>query len=188
MADAIRVVSEAVKQRLDTALGTDAVYIGPLDDDGAKDHLVVLFLYRIAVNADLRNTRHAVPSPIAGDPPIETDRALPLDLYYLLTAGDPQTGGEPTSLETLGTAIQTLNDSPNFTGVNLHDEVVRLTLDPLTSEEMSRIWTLFPTANYRTSVIYLASPVWIYPAIFTPPAAAVVQEPHRIGQRPVEAL
>lgn len=188
MREAIRVVSEAVKKRLDDVLGTDAVFIGPLDDDGAKDHRMVLFLYRVAVNPDLRNTRHLVPPPVPADPPVDTDRALPLDLYYLLTAGDPQTGGEPTALETLGTAIQTLNDTPTFTGTNLNDEVVRVTLDPLSSEEMGRIWNLFPTANYRTSVVYLASPVWIYPAILPPPGAAVVEEAHRIGQRPVERV
>jgi len=182
-ADAIKTVSAAIKKRLDDVLGTDAVYIGPLDDENSKDHAMVLFLYRVAVNADLRNAPHLVPSPIAGDPPIETDRALPLDLYYLLTAGDPQTGGEPTALGTLGKAMQALNDWPNFTGASLKGETVRLTLDPLTSEEMSRIWTLFPTANYRTSVVYLATPVWLDPAVFVPPGAAVVREPHRIGER-----
>jgi hypothetical protein len=43
-------------------------------------------------------------------------------------------------------------------------ETVRLTLDPISNEEMGRVWTLFPTENYRTSVIYIASPVWIDPA------------------------
>ena len=40
---------------------------------------------------------------------------------------------------------------------------MQVSLEPLSTEEMSRIWTLFPTANYRTSVAYIASPVWIDP-------------------------
>jgi hypothetical protein len=40
----------------------------------------------------------------------------------------------------------------------------------LSTDDSSRIWALFPTANYRTSVAYLASPVWIDPP--TPEATA----------------
>ena len=42
-------------------------------------------------------------------------------------------------------------------------ETIHVTLEPLSTEESSRIWALFPTANYRTSVAYVASPVWIDP-------------------------
>ena len=52
---------------------------------------------------------------------------------------------------------------------------VRVSLDPVSTEEMSRIWTLFPTANYRTSVAYVASPVWIDPD--QPPAGAAQASP-----------
>jgi hypothetical protein len=50
---------------------------------------------------------------------------------------------------------------------------------------MSRIWTLFPTANYRTSVVYLATPVWIDPAHIAATGAPVVEEPHTLGQAAV---
>ena len=36
-----------------------------------------------------------------------------------------------------------------------------VTLEPLSTEEASRVWTLFPAVNYRTSVGYIATPVWI---------------------------
>ena len=40
----------------------------------------------------------------------------------------------------------------------MSQETVHVSLEPLTTEETSRIWALFPTANYRTSVAYLATP------------------------------
>ena len=65
---------------------------------------------------------------------------------------------------------------PDLTGVGVDHETVHLTFEPLTTEEASRIWALFPTANYRTSIAYLASPVWIDPVVPEPVAARVVQD------------
>jgi hypothetical protein len=186
--DAIQVVSKAVVEVVNAALVRQAipggVFVGPLDDPDANGHAAVLFLYRVAVNADLRNSAHTVPAAVEGDPPLVHDGALPLDLYYLLTGGTAQTGGElDTGLRVLGFAMQALNDSPYLLGLPVQGETVRLTFDSVSSEEMSRIWALFPTANYRTSVIYLASPVWIDPAtsrLVGPPVTADVR---RVGPR-----
>jgi DNA-binding response OmpR family regulator len=57
------------------------------------------------------------------------------------------------------------NSVLNIQGPRLQSETVRITLEPLTTEESSRIWALFPAANYRTSVAYLVSPVWIDPEV-----------------------
>jgi hypothetical protein len=183
--DAIQLVSKALEDFLNVALDdkvTGGVYVGPLDDDDATGHAVVLFLYRIGINADLRNTRHVVPAQTPGGTPTSYDGALPLDLHYLLTGGDSQTGGElGVGLHALGYAMQALNDAPNLVGLAVQGETVRLTLDPVSSEEMSRIWTLFPAANYRTSVAYVASPVWIDPATVRAPGAPVVDESYRAG-------
>lgn len=184
--DAIQLVSKAIEEFLNAAFARQniegEVYVGPLDDDDADGHAAVLFLYRVAVNADLRNTRHEVPSQALGGPSVAHEGALPLDLYYLLTGGTSKTGGErDAGLHTLGFAMQALNDSPVLVGLPVQGETVRLTLDPVSSEEMSRIWTLFPAANYRTSVVYLASPVWIDPAVVTAPAPPVVAERYQAG-------
>lgn len=186
-ANAIQMVSKALQSRLAYALRKDVseVYLGPLDDADAANAGAVLFLYRLATNSELRNTAHLIPGSIPNDPPVLSKNALPLDLYYLITAGNRETGGESNSLVTLGTMLQALLDSPTLTGVDVLGETVRLTLDSVSSEEMSRIWTLFPTANYRTSVVYLASPVWIYPEFQPGEAPPVTQEPHRFGQKPL---
>jgi len=180
-AAAIQIVTKALQDRLDAAIGT-GVYVGPLDDPNASGAKAVLFLYRVALNADLRSREHVVASPIPNDPPIVHERSLPLDLYYLFTAGTSQTGGELDALGVLGQAMRALNDSPFIEGVPVKGETVRVSIDPIGSEEMSRIWTLFPTANYRTSVVYLASPVWIDPERPRSFGAPVVEEPHGVGQ------
>jgi hypothetical protein len=64
---------------------------------------------------------------------------------------------------------------------------VRVSLETLTTEEASRIWSLFPTANYRTSVTYLATPVWIDPEQPPASAARVVQDKLLGGQKAMEA-
>lgn len=178
-ANAVERVTKALQDVLSAAIGP--VYVGPLDDPQAAGSKAVLFLYRVAVNPDLRNSTHAVPPQNPGDPPIVSENSLPLDLYYLLTPGDAQAGGELAALATLGQAMQVLQASPNLTGVPVQGETVRVTLDPISSEEMSRIWALFPVANYRTSVVYLVTPVWIDPAAAAVTAPPVTSEPHRIG-------
>ena len=73
----------------------------------------------------------------------------------------------------LGFVLQALQGEPELTGTAVQHETVRVTLEPLTTEEASRIWALFPEANYRTTIAYLATPVWIDPAVPDPVAARV---------------
>jgi hypothetical protein len=179
-ANAIRVVTKALQDFLTPIVGD--VFVGPLDDPNASGAKALLFLYRVAVNADLRSSPHFVAPADPAQAPTIYENSLPLDLHYLLTAGTAQTGGELDALRILGLMMQALNDAPNLVGLPVQGETVRLTLDPVGSEEMSRIWTLFPTANYRTSVVYLATPVWIDPGVPRTPGAPVVEEPHVVGQ------
>lgn len=185
---AINRVTTALKALLDDSLkaenggAAETVFVGPLDDAGASNFKMLLYLYRVAVNADLRSCQHVVSAAQPDQPPTVFEGSLPLDLYYLITAGNRTAGGELSDLLLLGRAMQALNDTAVLSGFSLQNETVRITLDPVASEEMSRIWTLFPTANYRTSVVYLATPVWIDPARPQPAAQPVVDEPHRVGQ------
>lgn len=153
------------------------VYVGPLDDPDAAGAKLILFLYRIVPNPSMRNTEHTVPSLTPPPAMITYQDSLPLDLYYLLTLGDAS--GEAADLEQLkflGSAIQLLHRDSLLTGADVGHEPVRLTLDPLSNEDMSRLWALFPTVNYRTSVAYLASPVWVDPRAPAAQAANVVQD------------
>jgi Pvc16 N-terminal domain len=74
-----------------------------------------------------------------------------------------------------------LNERPLFAGSAVDNEPVRLSLYPGTSDELSRVWALFPDQNYRTSVLYLASPVWIDPDAARAEAPPVVFDRKRTG-------
>lgn len=188
--NAIHNVTQALEAVIVQAIGPKKiVHVGPLDDPPASDASLVLFLYRIAANADLRNTPHTSPVMAADDVPVVYDRALPLDLHYLLTVGAKAISDELGGLDLLGAAMQALEETPYLVGAAVGGDVVRVTLDSVSNDDMSRIWALFPALNFRTSVAYLATPVWIDPKSPRTRGTPVVQEPHRIGQTPrVESL
>src|ERR1043166_264104 len=98
--NAINRVTTALKKLLDDSLSAvngnaaETVFVGPLDDPNSGGFKMLLFLYRIAVNAGLRSSEHVVPPSTFGDPPTVYKTSLPLDLYYLITAGTQNSGGE----------------------------------------------------------------------------------------------
>jgi hypothetical protein len=179
-------VTEAMRGRLQGALAASGVpgtvFVGPLDDTDASGAALILFLYKIVPNASLRNREHRLAS--AGAPPVQVfHNSLPLDLYYLVTVGTKPGASEETPLQALGFVMQALQTAPELTGAVVEHETVRLSLEPLTTEEASRIWALFPTANYRTSIAYLASPVWVDPVQMAPVGAPVVRDELNAGMR-----
>jgi hypothetical protein len=187
--DAILRVTAALRDRLQAALTGSSVpgtvFVGPLDDADSSGAPLILFLYRIVPNATLRNGERRVASDNV--PQVDVfQNSLPLDLYYLVTVGTTPGSSEETLLRALGLAMQALQLSPEITGPGINHETIRLTLEPLTTEEASRIWALFPTANYRTSVAYLASPVWIDPPQPEPTAAPVVDDGLFAGTKTTE--
>jgi hypothetical protein len=184
--NAILRVTEAMRVRLQIALAASGipgtVFVGPLDDADASGAALILFLYKIVPNPSLRNREHRVAS--SGMPPVQVfENALPLDLFYLVTVGTKPGASEETPLQALGFVMQALQTAPELTGAVIDHETVRVTLEPLMTEEASRIWALFPNANYRTSIAYLASPVWIDPALPGPVAAPVVVDELQAGLR-----
>jgi hypothetical protein len=186
-AESIVQVTRALRSRLQQALADvndpGAVFIGPLDDPDAQGASLILFLYRMVPNASLRNSEHRVAPEQPNLPAITHTRSLPLDLYYLVTVGTRAGSAEDPLLRVLGFAIRALNDLPNLVGEMVAQETVRVTMEPLSTEEISRIWSLFPTVNYRTSIAYLASPVWVDPAVVLPPERAVTRDGPLAGQR-----
>src|SRR5581483_9629060 len=110
--DAIQVVSKALRDFLKDALNAQDipgdVHVGPLDDDDAKAAIAMLFLYRVAVNADLRSSDHRVLAADPDAPPVVYENSLPLDLYYLLTVGTAKNGPELDPMAVLGHAMQAL--------------------------------------------------------------------------------
>jgi hypothetical protein len=180
-AEAIRIVTLEIESLLKGALraaggNNQTTFVGPLDDQSASNAALVLFLCRVTANQSLRNSEHWVSPENPDGPDRRYANSLPLDLHYLLTVGPREQAGEPESLRLLGYALQALNDLPILVGSKVGGETVRLSLDPVSSEEISRVWALFPTVNYRTSVLYLASPVWIDPATSRTEAPGVTNQ------------
>lgn len=135
-----------------------------------------LYLYRITENAALKNQEipgHGHPASY-GHPP------LSLNLHYLVTAypGNEKTDdADRKAQEALGDAMRVLHDyailTPDLLDKDpphkrlldpiLRDafERVKITLEPMSLDDLSRIWTAMPQANFRRSVSYEVSVVQI---------------------------
>jgi Pvc16 N-terminal domain len=157
----------AFARRIRAATGLE-VHIGsPLRREMGTAR-VALTLVHIQPNAALRNTpvfRAPPPSaPVtAPAPPIA---AIAFDLHFLLTCYRPPTPGgvappEPGELTSLGQIIRVLHADAILTGSALPGQDVRLSAESYGPEDMNRIWGLFPEEPFRTSIVYLASPVYV---------------------------
>lgn len=156
---------------LESELASGSVTTKPPDKArGENDttNQVNIFLYHVTHDAAWFNMN--MPNQVrpneAGHPP------LPLVLYYLITAyGLDDDAENPISHRLLGTAMRVLHDHPllgadeikaALPDSDLGDQIerVRITHQPLSVDEMSKLWTTFQT-NYRISVAYQVSVVLI---------------------------
>jgi hypothetical protein len=154
-----------------------------VDGDGEEQDTstprINLFLYRITENGSLKNQEipgHGHPGAY-GHPP------LSLDLHYVLTAygSTPSPGvsfvDETVAHYLLGSAMRVLHDHPVITkqlrtvrppaGDHILDrrlteefEQVKLYLDPISLEDLSKVWTSL-MLSYRLSVAYKVTVVQI---------------------------
>jgi hypothetical protein len=152
----------------DIELADTVVSTKPLDkarDPEGKNQLNI-FLYQVAPDAQLRNT------PAYGTGNGETARQPPvaLKLYYLITAYGRQ-DDDTLAHRLLGRAMSLLQDRAVFLpadiqaalpGNDLHRQVERVRVTPhgITTEELSKLWTVFQT-QYRISTAYEVSVVLI---------------------------
>jgi len=151
---------------------------------------LTLFLYKVLENPDLKNAGSPTLTPAADGTLIETLKPLTLDLYYLLTAHS----GTANLLEAhtaLSRAMRVFYDNGILQGSLLRsddpstgltqDSVLRITLTPISMEDMTRIWSVFPDTPYEISVTYLVTPVAIESAR-AEQSAPVVDQFHEHGQ------
>jgi hypothetical protein len=179
--DAIAAVTTTLQSILSAGLGGIDVSIRPPDKaraDNATGTQLNLFLYQVVrnpawVNADM--PRQVQPGEV-GNPP------LPLNLFYLLTAyGEANDVSKPSGHQLLGAAMSVLHDHPilgaeeirlatqgtqanpgQLVDADLDRQIerVRLTLHPISLDELSKLWTGFATP-YRLSAAYEAAVVLI---------------------------
>lgn len=178
-------VSETLLKLLQATLGAGNVVLGP--PKGAQT-LLTLFLYKVAENPYLKNEV----GPVRQDPNgrlIEQEPPLVVDLYYLLTAhATGQNNPFPNAHRALSRAMRVFYDNGILSGSVIQtsefgltpDIVLRVTLDPISMEDMTRIWSVFPDTPYELSVTYLVTPVPIESAR-TLGSAPVVDQVHDQG-------
>jgi Pvc16 N-terminal domain len=149
----------------DPAFNGTSVTVLPLDKARGNNtgNQLNLFLYMLVRNAAWANAdmpRQVRPGEI-GFPP------LPLNLYYLLTAfGQDDDTASPFGHELLGKAMSLLHDHPVLSADDIlaanwptdndlaHQlERIRITFNPLSLDELSKLWTGF-AMQYRLSAGY----------------------------------
>jgi hypothetical protein len=152
-------------------------------------NLLTLFLYKVLENPYLKNQDFTSSPPKANGTITRQAPPLTVDLYYLLTA---HTGADLfESHRALSRAMRVLYDNGILQGSRLRahapdagltaDSILRVTLNPITMEDMTRIWSVFPDTPYEISVTYLVTPVAIESErqLTTAP---VVDQKHEHGQ------
>lgn len=168
--NAILATTTALRDRIEQAIGVGSVHIGLPKDIG--DLKASLLLFNLVPNRELRNVEH-FRQPSGGAPPSGPARpvnALPVDLRYLISVArdaQPSPGADPAELQTLGAIMLALHLDPVLQ-VNPKDgnvwagqQTVRVTPEPYSVEDLNRIWGMIPDDDYHTSVVYLASPVFL---------------------------
>jgi hypothetical protein len=177
---AIAGVSSSLRNLLrDRMENVTPVTIAPPDVTvtGVTGRRVNLYLYQVTENGYLKNQE----IPGRGDPSGYGHPPLSLDLHYLLTAyGETATAADADlqAQQTMGDAMRVLHDFAIITP-SLHEaddttkplildssllgefEQIKITLQPMTLEDFSKIWMALPQANFRRSAVYQVSVVQI---------------------------
>jgi len=177
---AIATVTAVLRQMLDDAVKVDVGAIEvttlPPDDLSLKNDKarLNLYLYHVTPSAAWRNadlpTRRA-----DGSQALKSQ--LGLNLHYLVTAYGKTAKDDPEVHRVLGSAIRVLHEQPVLTrdairarlaenSLDASDlaeqiEMVKLTLQSLTIEELSKLWSVFFQTPYRISMAYEVSVVLI---------------------------
>jgi len=140
--------------------------------DGKTGKRINLYLYLVAENAHLKNQE----IPGEGYPGDYGHPPLSLNLHYLLTAYGEKETAEDSDLfaqQLLGDAMRVMHDfaiitpdmgilDPSLVG---EFERIKITLHPSSVEELAKIWTALPKANFRRSAAYEVSVVQIESAL-----------------------
>lgn len=150
---AIRAVSQTLRDLLTDGtadLGVPVRLLSPREMQTEGDG-ISLWLYRITRSGFVWN--HPPRPRAAGEVPY---RPIPINLHYLIT---PMTDDTESEQMLLGRTLQIFNDNPSLRGSALQDplpegeEELRISLESLSLEELTRIWSALQEP-YQTSLTY----------------------------------
>jgi hypothetical protein len=173
-------VTEAIRQKLDAALKADigsdaravAVRPGPPDPNRQPDVGVTVYLYQVTTSGHRQNEELPVRSQSGSV--VQRPRAA-FDLHYLFSffAGE----SELKLQRVMGCVMRVLHTHPVVTRKMIDDakmlpelvdsdlgdeaELVKLSPEPLSLDELSKLWSVFFQSPYVLSVPYRASIVML---------------------------
>jgi hypothetical protein len=130
-----------------------------IKDDGGSTNKISLFLYQIHENPHLRNEEPLRVNDSHLQAPPEV-----LDLLYLVT---PYSDDKTQEKYILGKVMQIFYDNAVLSGTALQgeiagsDEEIKLLFNPISLDDLTKIWSAFQDVAYRLSVSYLVTPVKI---------------------------
>jgi hypothetical protein len=174
---AIPTVTEALRLRLFDAVGAvvngaDVAARRPAATDGDSQGLVTVFLYRVTPDPALRNAD--LPTRDA-DGVVRRRPGVALNLRYLLSFSGDDAQLVPQRM--LATTMALLHSEPALTRAELDaariseswlvasdlpdDPAVRFTLDDLSVDDLSKLWSVLVQVPYRLSVGYTAGVVLV---------------------------
>jgi hypothetical protein len=144
-------------------------FLSPKDAANLKPPQISVYLYNVTELAAMRNP----PTANSSKPPMY------LNLRYLIT---PITQNPEDDQVVLGKILQLFHETPILRGSNLQaslsesDEDLKVVLDGLTIEDLSKIWSTL-TTPYRLSVSYTVYPVKIEGAVQPDEKTVVIKRP-----------
>ena len=162
---AIGEVSESLRNLLlgEITINRTKVTVLAPDEPGGGNRHVNLFLYKVVESPVMKNMDWRVKP---GSPGTLIPPPLTLNLYYLMTAynkNDSETGNAPDHA-VLGDAMRVFHENPVIPDQYLTDglknsrENIRIILNTLDLDELSKVWATFKKA-FRLSVLYEVSVV-----------------------------
>ena len=130
-----------------------------IKDDGGSTNKVSLFLYQILDNPHLKNEE-----PVRVNDSRLQIPPFVLDLFYLVT---PYSEDKTQEKYIIGKVMQIFYDNAVLSGTILQgalagsDEELRLLFNPISLDDLTKIWNAFQDVAYRFSVSYLVTPIRI---------------------------
>ena len=126
------------------------------------DKGLALFLYKVAENPHLKN--HDSAPDFYSNPVFLRNPPIVLDLYYLITPF----GNSEQRLITIEGVLQFFHDNPIVSESMLSESLldsgnkeIKVLLNDMTIEQLNSLWNMFPNTQYRPSLSYLLSPLFI---------------------------
>jgi hypothetical protein len=130
-----------------------------IKDQGENINIISIYLYNIIENIHFINKElQKIDYTTLHYPP------MAIDLFYLLT---PFGSDSTQEKYMLGKVMQIFYDNPVLNGSVLHgslegtDEEIKLISNPLSLDDLNKIWSTFQETGYRLSISYLVTPVMI---------------------------